>query len=70
MRAKQSNELLIWESLLDKDAQTVIVMPAPHGDYKSGISYGDAFAGGEIYAKLQKIIRAELRGSSRGQVFG
>jgi hypothetical protein len=61
MRAKQSNELFVWECLLEKEAQTVIVMPAPHGDYKSGISYGDAFAGGEIYAKLQRIIRAELR---------
>jgi hypothetical protein len=61
MRAKQSNELFVWECLLDKEAQTVIVMPAPHGDYKSGISYGDAFAGGEIYAKLQRIIRADLR---------
>jgi hypothetical protein len=61
MRAKQSNELSIWGCLLDKEAQTVIVMPAPHGDYKSGISYGDAFAGGEIYAKLHRIIGAELR---------
>jgi hypothetical protein len=61
MRAKQSNELFLWGCLLDKETQTVIVMPAPHGDYKSGISYGDAFAGGEIYAKLHRITRADLR---------
>jgi hypothetical protein len=61
MRAKQSNELFIWGCLLDKEAQTVIVMPAPHGDYKSGISYGDAFAAGEIYAKLRRNTGADLR---------
>jgi hypothetical protein len=61
MRAKQSNDLFVWGCLLDKEAQTVIVMPAPHGDYKSGISYGDACAGGEIYAHLHRIIRADLR---------
>ena len=61
MRAKQSNQLFVWRCLLVKEAQTVIVMPAPHGDYKSGISYSDAFAGGEIYAKLHRIIRGDLR---------
>src|SRR4030095_7988254 len=61
MRAKQSNEFLIWGSLLDKEAKIVIVVPAPHGDNNSGISYCDAFAAGEIYAKLHRIICADLR---------
>ena len=55
MRAGQEKDFFIWEHFLHDPIRTVIVLPSPHGDYKSGISYSDARAMGEIYAKLQKL---------------
>jgi hypothetical protein len=42
-------------------AGTIIVSPSPHGDYKSGISYSDACALGEIYATFRRSASLEVR---------
>ncbi|MDZ4342573.1 MAG: hypothetical protein U1E51_09095 [Candidatus Binatia bacterium] len=46
---------------MDNDAETIIVMPSPHGEYKSGISYSDALAAGEVYASLRKRGHLDVR---------
>jgi hypothetical protein len=55
MRARRFNRLFDWCNLRDGEAETVIVLPSPHGEYKSGISYNDAVAEGEIYAYLREL---------------
>jgi len=53
-RSKAVQALFVRDGFLDNDAETIIVMPSPHGQYKSGISYSDALAAGELYAGLRK----------------
>ena len=53
-RSKAVQALFVRDCFLDNDAETIIVMPSPHGEYKSGISYSDALAAGELYAGLRK----------------
>jgi hypothetical protein len=61
MGAKASDGLFVWNCLLRNEAATVIVMPSPHSQYKSGISYSDALASGEIYASLHGVGHVDTR---------
>jgi hypothetical protein len=61
MRAKHFNKLFDWYSFGRNQAETVIVLPSPHGEYKSGISYSDALAAGEIYAGFRELGQIDLR---------
>jgi hypothetical protein len=61
MRAKASDGLFVWNCLLRNEAVTVIVMPSPHGEYKSGISYSDALAAGEICANFRCLGHVDIR---------
>jgi hypothetical protein len=54
----QRNECFIWKHFLHAHRRPIVVLPSPHGKYKSGISYNDACAAGEIYKKLHSL--AEL----------
>jgi hypothetical protein len=53
MLLRHEDHFFIWQHFLRDCAETVIVLPSPHGDYKSGISYSDGRAVGEVYRKLQ-----------------
>src|SRR4051794_16992367 len=59
MRIGSVSDFFIWRHFLQDHVETVIVLPSPHGEYKSGISYSDARAVSEVYAKLQS--RDDLR---------
>jgi hypothetical protein len=61
MRPRPASELFVWSSLCSHRGKTVIVLPAPHGEYKSGISYSDALATGEIYAYLRGLQHLDVR---------
>jgi len=61
MRANLAKDFFIWEHLLQDSTGTVIVLPSPHGEYKSGISYSDALAMGEVYANLRKVKDLNVR---------
>ena len=52
---RDSKYLFVWHPLLKGAARSVMVMPSPHGEFKSGISYNDAFAAGEIYANSYEL---------------
>jgi hypothetical protein len=67
----QSNYFSLAYRLLHARTKTVIVLPSPHGEYKSGISCNDALAAAEIYAHLHKtgsvgVITPELLGGDIG----
>ena len=51
----------LWQSLLTGSEDTIIVLPSPHGEYKSGISYSDACAMGEIYARFRHQDSLDVR---------
>jgi hypothetical protein len=59
--ARRSKPLFVWRRLLHDPAGSVIVIPSPHGEYKSGISYNDAVAAGEIYANRHIFGSLEVR---------
>jgi hypothetical protein len=61
MRVKHFSELFDWCSLGGDQAEAVIVLPSPHGEYKSGISYSDALAAGEIYAIFRELGQCDVR---------
>jgi hypothetical protein len=61
MRAKPFNKLFDWCDFGVNQAETIIVLPSPHGEYKSGISYSDALAAGEIYAGFREFGQIDLR---------
>lgn len=61
MRTKTSSELFLSKRFLRNDEETVIVLPSPHGEYKSGISYSDACAAGEMYARLRNLGHLDVR---------
>jgi hypothetical protein len=61
MRAKRIDKFFDWRSFQGNNAEAVIVLPSPHGEYKSGISYSDALAAGEIYAELRKFGYLDVR---------
>jgi hypothetical protein len=61
MGAKASDGLFVWNCLLRNEAVTVIVMPSPHSQYKSGISYSDALAAGEICANFRSLGHVDIR---------
>jgi hypothetical protein len=51
-----AKDSFLWRHFSCDDAiGTVIVPPSLHGDDKSDISYSDALAIGEVYAKLRKV---------------
>jgi hypothetical protein len=60
-REDAPHRLFVWNSFLQNGAKTVIVMPSPHGEYKSGISYNDSIAVGEIYANFPKRGHFDIR---------
>ena len=61
MWSDQGEDLFIWQHFLHDQSEPVILLPSPHGVYKNGISYSDACAMGEIYAKLQKVKNFDVR---------
>ena len=61
MRSNFVKDFFIWRRFLRDSSGAAIVLPSPHGDYKSGISYNDACAGSEIYGKLHSSKNLEIR---------
>ena len=61
MGVNQWKNFFIWRHFWHDRAGTVIVLPSPHGDYKSGISYSDACAMGEIYAGFGDVKNLDVR---------
>ncbi len=61
LRVNLAKDFFIWRRFFSDPVGAVIVLPSPHGDYKSGISYRDACAGGEIYAKLHSLKNLDIR---------
>src|ERR1700730_11617222 len=49
------HDSFIWQHFLRASTRVLIVLPSPHGDYKSGISYSDARAAAEIRARLHAL---------------
>jgi len=61
MRANRINKFFDWRRFQGNDAEAIIVLPSPHGEYKSGISYSDALAAGEIYAPFRELGDCDVR---------
>src|SRR5262245_22710239 len=50
-----------FHRFLSDRTEAVLVLPSPHGDYKSGISFNDACAIGEMYAGFQNLKALAIR---------
>ena len=59
--AVENRVLEYGQHFLNDPMGTVIVLPSAHRDSKSGISYNDACAMGEICANLQKLKKLDVR---------
>lgn len=61
MRVNLAKDFFIWRRFFRDSVGAAIVVPSPHGDDKSGISYNDACAVSEVYGKLHSSKNLEIR---------
>jgi hypothetical protein len=57
----QGDNFFIWQHFLHANPRAVMVLPSPHGDYKSGISFSDAHAAAEIYARVRILDNVDVQ---------
>ena len=66
MRAGQEKDFFIWRHFLHEPSGTVIVLPSPYREYKSGISYGNGWMHIDGWSERVLDYIAAIEGANAG----